>query len=138
MKNNVKSFWINLPVKDISVSRAFFNAIGFEEVPMHENNPDLAGFYLDENKTVMMLFPEGQFAGFSGNTVADTDKGTEALFNIDAPSRKEVDVFAEMVRKAGGKLFAEPSEVDGWMYAMGFCDPDGHRWSVLHMDMSRR
>ena len=29
------------------------------------------------------------------------------------------------------------AEVQGWMYGSGFTDLDGHRWNLLHMDMSR-
>ncbi|MDF2859634.1 MAG: hypothetical protein K0Q87_5485, partial [Neobacillus sp.] len=25
----------------------------------------------------------------------------------------------------------------GWMYGCGVADPDGHRWNVLFMDMSK-
>jgi uncharacterized protein YndB with AHSA1/START domain len=41
------------------------------------------------------------------------------------------------VRKAGGKIYAEPGESQGWMYAFGFEDLDGHRWSMLYMDISK-
>ena len=38
---------------------------------------------------------------------------------------------------AGGTVFAEPRESNGFMYGCGFCDPDGHRWNVLFMDASK-
>jgi predicted lactoylglutathione lyase len=56
---------------------------------------------------------------------------------VDAQSREEVDQMAEIVREAGGNIFAEPAESDGWMYAFGFADPDGHRWGVLYMDKEK-
>lgn len=133
----MKNFWLNLPVKDITRSRRFFNDLGFEENPMHKDNPEFASFYLDENKTVLMLFEEERFAHFSGNPVADTSKGTEAFLNIDAPNREFVDEFSKTVKKAGGEVYAEPAELDGWMYLMGFIDPDGHRWGMLYMDMDK-
>jgi predicted lactoylglutathione lyase len=74
---------------------------------------------------------------FSQNGIADPAKGSEMLINIDAQSRDEVDQMAEIVRKAGGKIYAEPAESQGWMYAFGFVDPDGHRWCMLHMDMDK-
>ena len=30
-----------------------------------------------------------------------------------------------------------PVESQGWMYACGFEDLDGHRWVMLYMDMSK-
>jgi uncharacterized protein len=133
----VKNIWLNLPVKDVRKSRDFFKAIGFQENPMHANNPNLAGFLIGEHDFVLMLFPYGTFKGFTNDEIADTKKGKEVLINIDAQSREEVDEIAALVRKAGGKIFAEPGESQGWMYAFGFDDPDGHRWSVLYMDMSK-
>ncbi|REA63693.1 extradiol dioxygenase [Dyadobacter luteus] len=133
----VKQAWLNLPVKNLEVSRKFFSDIGFRSNPMHDNNPNAGSFYIGEKDFVLMLFPEQTFATIVHNAVADTAKGHEMLINIDAESRQEVDVFAETVRKAGGKIFAEPGEADGWMYVVGFEDPDGHRWAMLHMDMSK-
>lgn len=133
-----RSIWLNLPVKDIQKSKTFFKAIGFRENPMHENAEHLASFYIGENDFVMMLFPEASFKSFSGNEIADTNKGTEVLLNIDAQNKKEVDEMAETVRKAGDKIFAEPGESQGWMYAFGFEDLDGHRWSMLYLDLPRR
>jgi len=104
---------------------------------MHEKAEHLASFLIGEHNFVIMLFPEESFKSFSGNAIADTKKGTEVLLNIDAQSKKEVDEMAETVLKAGGKIYAEPGESQGWMYAFGFEDLDGHRWSMLFMDMEK-
>ncbi|WP_373517375.1 VOC family protein [Pricia sp.] len=133
----MKTIWLNLPVKNLKESRAFFKTIGFRENPMHKNAEHLASFLIGDHNFVMMLFPEEAFTGFAGNPIADTKKGTEVLLNIDAQSKKEVDKMAETVRKAGGEIYAEPSESQGWMYAFGFEDLDGHRWSMLYMDMDK-
>lgn len=133
----MKTIWLNLPVKDIKESKEFFKAIGFKENPRHKNAEHLGSFYIGENNFVLMLFPENTFKGFAQNEISDTQKGTEVLINIDAQSKSEVDTMAKTVQKAGGKIFAEPGESDGWMYAFGFEDLDGHRWSMLYMDMGK-
>jgi predicted lactoylglutathione lyase len=133
----MKSIWLNLPVKDIQASKSFFKLIGFKENPMHEKADHMASFLIGENNFVLMLFPEYAFQHFTQAEISDTRKGSEVLINLDAQSKMEVDEMTEKVRKAGGRIFAEPSEVDGWMYAMGFSDLDGHRWSMLHMDMDK-
>lgn len=132
-----QQFWINLPAKDIETSKAFFKAIGFRSNPMHDANPMLGSFFLDAHDTVMMLFPESMMQGFMQHPTADTRAGNEVLFNISAESKEEVDAMAERVRAAGGAIYAEPGESQGWMYAFGFVDPDGHRWSMLYMDMAK-
>jgi predicted lactoylglutathione lyase len=133
----IKQIWLNLPVKDIQKSKAFFKDIGFRPNPMHEKAEHMASFFIGENDVVMMLFPEKDFKGFTKNEIADTQKGTEILLNIDAESKAEVDKMAKTVRKAGGTIFAEAGESQGWMYAFGFEDPDGHRWSMLYMDTDK-
>jgi len=133
----MKTIWLNLPVKDIKESKEFFKAIGFKENPRHKNAEHLGSFYIGENNFVLMLFPENTFKGFAQNEISDTQKGTEVLINIDAQSKSEVDTMAKTVQKAGGKIFAEPGESDGWMYAFGFEDLDGHRWSMLYMDLEK-
>jgi uncharacterized protein len=133
----IQQVWLNLPVKDIEKSKIFFRAIGFKENPMHKNAKHLDSFFIGENKFVLMLFPEETFKTFSGNAISDTTKGNEVLINFDAESKEEVDAMAEKARKAGGKIYAKPGESQGWMYAFGFEDLDGHRWSMLYMDLAK-
>ncbi|WP_127139173.1 VOC family protein [Flagellimonas oceanensis] len=133
----MKTIWLNLPVKDVKKSKEFFKAIGLKENPMHEKADHMGSFLIGENNFVLMLFPESSFKKFAQNEISDTQKGTEVLINIDAQSKAEVDAMARTVKQAGGKVFAEPGESEGWMYAFGFEDLDGHRWSMLFMDMKK-
>ncbi|MFX0555641.1 VOC family protein [Maribacter sp. CXY002] len=133
----MKSIWLNLPVKDIKASKSFFKQIGFKENPMHAKADHLGSFLVGEHNFVLMLFPEHAFQHFAQAEISDTSKGSEVLINIDAQSRSEVDELAIKVKEAGGRIFAEPAEVDGWMYVMGFIDLDGHRWSMLYMELDK-
>ena len=115
----MKSIWFNLPVKNIEKSKTFFKAIGFRENPMHSKADHLASFFIGEKDVVMMLFPE--------------DSAVAEIVLANA----EVDKMAEKVRESGGKIYVQPGESQGWMYAFGFEDLDGHRWSMLYMDMDK-
>ena len=84
-----------------------------------------------------MLFTDEMFEGFTRSRIADTNTGTEVLFSLDAESLEEVDELAKKATEAGGKVFAQPGESQGWMYGCGFADLDGHLWNVLYMDMSK-
>ena len=132
-----KELWINLPVKDVKRSKEFFTAIGFtvnKNAPASDNS---ASFLIGSKNIVMMLFEESLFQKFTNHAIADTSRSTEVLLSFDAESRQEVDELAGKVTAAGGKVFAQPGESQGWMYAFGFSDPDGHRWNVLYMDMAK-
>ena len=63
--------------------------------------------------------------------VADLTQGSEIMFTLSAKSKGEVDKWAEEVRKAGGKIFMEPTNYEQG-YTFGFSDPDGHKFNVLY------
>jgi uncharacterized protein len=132
-----KEFWVNLPVKDIRRTKDFFTKLGFTFKPLPGDRDDGACLILGAKSVQVLMYEESMFRSFSGAEVADTKLGNEVLFSIDAENTEEVNILASRVRKAGGEVFAEPAEKDGWMYGFGFSDPDGHRWSVLFMDMSK-
>jgi uncharacterized protein len=132
-----QDIWINLPVRDLGRSIAFFTAIGFVRNPGQGNTDHSASFSVGEKKVVLMLFVQEVFSGFTTQPVADTSKGTEVLFSLGANSRSEVDEIADRADAAGGTVFAKPGESNGFMYGCGFCDPDGHRWNVLFMDPAK-
>lgn len=133
----IKQVWLNLPVKNVEKSKDFFTAIGFRLNTHYGNSADSASLLVGEKDFVVMLFSEQIFKGFVQNDLSDAHKKTEMLVSYDAESREEVDEIAAKAVKAGGTLFGKPSEVQEWMYGFGFSDLDGHRWNVLHMDMSK-
>lgn len=132
-----KQIWLNLPVKDLKRSKEFFAQLGFKFNTKHGNSETAAVMLIGENNFVVMLFTENEFKNVARMEASDTTKGSELLISIDAESREEVDELTVKAEKAGGTVFGRPSEIQGWMYGSGFTDPDGHRWNVVHMDMSK-
>jgi predicted lactoylglutathione lyase len=132
----VKQIWLNLPVKNVEKSKAFFTEIGFSFNEKHDT-ASYTCMVVGENNFAVMLFEEKQFESCILNKITDTTLSSEMLISIDAQSREEVDEFANKVQKVGGNVFAKPAENEGWMYGCGFADLDGHRWNVLYMDLSK-
>jgi len=130
-----KQLWLNLPVKDLEKSKKFFSELGFSFNTEHGNSPVSASLVVGKN--VLMLFDETSFKSFTKTEIADTAKSNEILISIDVESKEEADELAEKVTNAGGIIYAEPGEKNGWMYGFGFTDLDGHRWNVLYMDISK-
>ncbi|WP_207531948.1 VOC family protein [Desertivirga arenae] len=133
----IKELWLNLPVKDVQKAREFYTSIGFEHNTRFQETPQMASLFVGGKKTVLMLFSESVFQGFSQLPVADTREAASVLFSIDAESPQEIDELAEKVKNAGGTIYGNPGESQGWMYGCGFTDLDGHRWSAIYMDMSK-
>jgi predicted lactoylglutathione lyase len=129
--------WINLPSTNLPQAKNFFAEIGFEMNTMYEA-PHMVSMYVGQNRVIVNLFDSKMFQGFiGGQTVTDAVKSTEVLFSLGAESPEEIDQMARKVKAAGGTIYAEPAETDGWMYGFGFVDLDGHRWNGLYMDMSK-
>ncbi len=132
-----KDVWINLPVKNVQQTKTFFSEIGFSFKSEFEKQNVSAAMLIGEKNTVIMFFEESVFKGFVQSETTDAKTGSEVLISFDAESEKEVDEMAEKVIKAGGTVFGSPSAINGWMYGMGFADPDGHRWNMLYLDFSK-
>lgn len=133
--NAANHVFVNLPVKDLSRSLAFFGALGFRTEPRFSDER-AACVVLGEGKYAM-LATEEYFAGFvPGREIADTARCAEVVVALSAKSRAEVDAMADKAASAGGAAYREPMEF-GWMYCRAFLDPDGHIWEVLHMDDGR-
>lgn len=133
----IKEIWINLPVKDVEKSKKFFTEIGFTLNTEHGDNDEMACLQAGEKSLTVMLFAENTFKDFSKNELTDTHQSTEVLISYGAESREEIDESARKVSDAGGRIFSEPAEIQGWMYGFAFADLDGHRWNQLFMDMSK-
>lgn len=131
-----KDLWINLPVKDVKKSKEFFTRLGFTPEEKHET-ADMACVKVGEKNFAVLLFAEETLKGFAKNEISDTRAGTEMLISFDAESREEVDETARKVFDAGGTIFSEPGEIQGWMYGFAFIDLDGHRWNQIYMDFSK-
>jgi len=129
----IKELWINLLVKNLVKSKEFYAQLGF----LFSLQFSKDGFAIGGKKIIVMLIEESAFKKFTRHELSDTKVGTEVLFSIDAESRQEVDEMTNKARNAGGLVFAEPGENQGWMYGSGFADLDGHRWNLLYMDMSK-
>lgn len=126
--------FVNLPVKDVKRSIAFFTALGFK-FDERFTNDDAAGLIIEEGHSYAMLLRQDYFKTFIKTSVADATKTTEVLVALSFPSREAVDQIAEKAVAAGGTHAREPQD-HGFMYARAFADPDGHVWEPFWMDPS--
>lgn len=123
--------FVNLPVKDLDRSKAFFTALGYR---FDEN-------FTDENATCLvitddiyaMLLTEPFFKGFTKKEIADPATSTEAILALSVDNRADVDEIVDKALAAGGGAANEPND-QGFMYGRSFLDPDGHQWEIFWMD----
>jgi uncharacterized protein len=130
----IKQIFVNLPVKDLNKTMAFFKSLGFSFDPTFTDE-NAACLILGENLYVMLLV-EKFFKSFIKKNIADSSRDTEVINAVAVESRNEVDEIAQKAIKAGGKTYSEPQD-HGWMYSRAFEDLDGHLWEVVYMDMTQ-
>ncbi len=124
--------FINLAVKDLNKSIAFFTKLGYSFNPQ----------FTDENATCMivsdnifvMLLMEPFFKTFTDKEICDTSKALEVLNCFSAESREKVDEIVDTAIAAGAT--GHPAKDHGWMYIRSFNDLDGHHWEYAYMDLN--
>jgi uncharacterized protein len=127
-----RQIFVNLPIKNMEKSQAFFKSLGFSFNPQFTNEQG-ACMVISEDHNYVMLLVEPFFSTFTKKSIADTSKTIEVLVCISCDSRSEVD---ELVKKAVAAGASTPNApVDhGFMYGHGFEDLDGHIWELVWMD----
>ena len=116
-----KQLILNLPVKDLDRSVAFFTHLGYSFNPQ----------FTDEDCFVMLL-KEEYLQTFTDRKVIDTSAGIQALYALGVESREAVDEHVRRAGEAGGTIPRQPVD-HGFMYQHGFEDPDGHTWELAFM-----
>ena len=81
-----KQIFINLPVKDLKKTMAFFEKLGFT-FNMQFTDDKAACMIIGENIYAMLLL-EKFFKTFTNKEIADAKKTTEVLIAIDAESKQ--------------------------------------------------
>ena len=128
-----QQIFVNLPIKDLGRSRAFFEALGLSFNPRFSNDQ---GACLEIGQNIFaMLLTEPFFQGFTKKPISDAHQSTEVLLALSLDSRAEVEA---VMRKAiaAGATTPNPPVDHGFMYQHGFADLDGHQWEVFWMDMA--
>ena len=129
-----RQFFVNLPVKDLERSVAFFAALGFSFNP-NFTNENAASIIINDSAGVMLVV-ESYFSTLTKKAIINTRDGTEVLIAISMDSRAEVDAMVAKAIAAGGSTPDEAQD-HGFMYDHGFEDLDGHQWGVFWMDASQ-
>ncbi|MEX0140230.1 VOC family protein [Massilia sp. LMS1-1-1.1] len=124
-----KQIILNLPVKDLDKSRAFFAALGFTFNSRYSGE-NAAFMNIVEGNIEAMLTTEPFFQSLIGKPVANAKEANEVVICLSCESREEVDGLIAKAQAAGGRI-PHPPEDHGFMYDQGFEDIDGHLWNLV-------
>ena len=126
-----QQIFVNLPIKNMERSQAFFKSLGYSFNPQFTSEQG-ASLVLGENLFAMLLV-EPFFQTFTKKKIADATQSVEVLVCLSCSSRAEVDELVQKALAAGGKTPNAPQD-HGFMYAHSFEDLDGHVWELVYMD----
>lgn len=131
---SVKSIFVNLPIKDLQATRAFWTQLGFTFNEQFSDDKALC-LILQEGSIYCMLITHELFSTFTNRPIADSS-ATQVLLALDVESREKVDEIVQKALEIGGTRYRESTD-HGWMYYDCFADLDGHQWEVLFSDLSK-
>lgn len=129
-----RMIFVNLPVRDLPRSIAFYKAIG--AVQNEQFSDDTAAMVSFSAEINVMLLTHERFQGFTTRKLIDAHEFAQVGLALSAEDRAEVDALVETAGAAGGTIDPNPVEDHGWMYSRGFADPDGHIWEPVWMDVA--
>ena len=126
-----KQIIINLPVKDLDKSKAFFSALGYS-FNAQFSNERAAMMVIAQDCISVMLTTEDFFRSFIDKPVVQAKEANEFVLCLTCESREEVDSLIAKAVAAGGRT-PHPLEDHGFMVTQGFEDLDGHLWNLVWM-----
>lgn len=129
----MRHIFVNLAVKDLQASMAFYRALGFDFDPQFTN--DMGACVIIEENIHAMLLTEAFFGTFTSKALCDAKQSTEVLNCLSCDSRAHVDELVDKALVAGGRI-VRPANDHGFMYDRAIEDLDGHIWELAYMDMS--
>lgn len=128
-----RMIFVNLPVRDLERSVAFYQAMGAAPDPhFRDENAQLMRF---SDAVNVMLLTHARFASFTSRAIPDAHGTAQVLLALSEESRDVVDTTVTRAVAAGGTADPNPVQDHGFMYNRSIADPDGHIWELAWMDM---
>ena len=125
-----RKIFVNLPVRDLKKTMAFFSALGFSF--NRQFTDDKAACMVVNDSIHVMLLTREFFGTFVSKPVADTRAVVGAINCMSLDSREAVDAIHDKAVKAGATSAGDAQD-HGFMYLRAFEDLDGHHWEFVHM-----
>jgi predicted lactoylglutathione lyase len=127
-----KMIFVNLPVRDLAASTAFYVALGGEVNPQFsgENSSSL----MLSDAIGVMLLTHAHYRQFTQRPIGDARRESQALLALTIDARDAVDATVSRAVAAGGRADPNPAQDHGFMYGRSVEDPDGYVWEIMWMD----
>ena len=129
-----RMIFVNLPVRDLAVSTAFYEALGGTVNPQFSDETTRSVMLSDT--IVVMLLTHERYKGFTARPIGDPRAEGQAMYALNVDSREDVDAGIARLVAAKGRADPNPAQDHGFMFSRSVEDPDGYVWELFWMDMS--
>ena len=127
-----KMIFVNLPVRDLAASTAFYVALGGQVNP-HFSNETSTSVMLSDAIGVQLMTHE-RYRDFTQRPIGDARRESQVLIATSVDSRDAVDATVSRAAAAGGRADPNPAQDHGFLVVRSVEDPDGYVWEVMWMD----
>jgi uncharacterized protein len=129
-----KMILVNLPVRDLAASTAFYVALGGVVNPQFSGENSTSIMFTDA--IGVMLLTHDHYREFTQRPIGDARHASQVLFALTVDDRDAVDATLARAVAAGGRADPNPAQDLGFMYNRHIEDPDGYVWEMVWMNMS--
>jgi predicted lactoylglutathione lyase len=124
--------FVNLPVRDLQASTAFYIALGGTLKPQFSN---------EQASSIMVLrcdrrLTHDHYRQFTQRPIGDARRESQAMIALTTESRDAVNATLEKAVAAGGRADPNPPQDLGFMFNRHVEDPDDNVWELMWMDSS--
>jgi len=127
-----KMIFVNLPVRDLAKSTAFYGALGGQVNPQFSD--DGAKCVMLSDAIGLMLLSHDRYRQFTQRPIGDARRESQALIALSVDTRDAVDATVERATATGGRADPNPVQDHGFMRNRSIEDPDGYVWEIMWMD----
>lgn len=129
-----KMILVNLPVRDLAASTAFYVAFGGTVNPQFSGEASTSISFTDA--IGVMLLTHDHYREFTKRPIGDARRDSQAMYALTVDDRDAVDATLARAVAAGGRADPNPAQDLGFMYNRHIEDPDGYVWEVVWMNPS--
>jgi uncharacterized protein len=127
-----KMIFVNLPVRDLAASTAFYVALGGEVNAQFSG--EQSTWLMFSDAIGVMLLTHDHYRQFTQRPIGDARRESQALLALSVDSRDAVDATLTRAVAAGGRADPNPAQDLGFMLNRHVEDPDGNVWEIMWMD----
>jgi len=129
-----KMIFVNLPVRNLAASTAFYEALGGTVNPQFSDDSTTSVMLSDT--IVVMLLTHERYRSFTARPIGDARAEGQAMYALNVDTRDAVDATVDRLVAAKAKPDPNPAQDHGFMFSRSAEDPDGYVWELVWMDMA--